>query len=190
MRLNGLPLVSRKRATSSGRSRIAIATTLAPARSSAASCGASATQGTHQLANTLSSLGCPSARSVDGQARTAVGRGVRARTAAPACRSSRCARNRPSAATSWSANSPNSASVIADQRPQDPAQPVHASASVAPRRARTRAALEIARHAPDQREQPAERDQHAAVPDPGHERLPPQPQLPAPAAPASSPTTV
>src|SRR5690606_1020015 len=41
------------------------------------------------------------------------------------------------------------------------------------------AAPEVTGDAPDQRQQAAETDQHAAVPDPRHERLPPQPELPA-----------
>src|SRR5690606_507077 len=43
-----------------------------------------------------------------------------------------------------------------------------------------RPAPQVAPHPADQRKQAAERDQDAAVPDPGHERLPRQAQLPAP----------
>ena len=75
MRSNGSPCRARKAATSSGRSRMAMASIATPRRLRSISTGASAAHGTHQLAKMLTSRGLPRGKVGRGQAGLAGKRG-------------------------------------------------------------------------------------------------------------------
>ena len=171
MRSNGSPWRARKAATSSGRSRIAMASIATPRRFRSSRTGASAAHGTHQLAKTLTSRGVAAREVGRGEAGLAGQRGRQGEGGqalafelggdAVVARRRETPRHRDH-----------------DQREDDQRDEARAAHHSASTQAAARA--QAAPPAPDQRQQPAQRDEHAAEPDQRHERLPPQAQLPAP----------